>query len=178
MVLASEIARVLGADLDVIIARKVGAPRHPEYGIGAVAPGGVSVHDPRALHQLGLSEEDFQKLAEDEWAEVNRRLNTYRGERPPLELDGRTAILVDDGLATGVTAVAASRYARSLNPQRLVFAVPICTSQGREAVAKEVDEVVCLSQPEPFYAVGQWYQDFAQVEDEEVLELMRPGDLA
>jgi len=104
--------------------------------------------------------------------ELERRLEAYRPEREPLDVADRTVILVDDGLATGITAIAAARYLRSLYPRRLVLAVPVCAPQSASNLADEVDEIVCLAQPERFYAVGQWYEDFSQTEDSEVLELL------
>jgi predicted phosphoribosyltransferase len=173
IVLAAEIARELACDMDVLVARKVGAPHHPEFGIGAVAPGGISVHNPEALHRLHLTRAEFEMLAQEEMREVERRLEAYRGSDQPPRVSGRTAIIVDDGLATGVTAKASCRYIRRLQPKHLALAVPLCTGEAREALEPEVDEFVCLEQPEPFYAVSQWYDDFDQVEDDEVLELLR-----
>ncbi len=173
LVLAAEIAQALGCQLDVLVARKVGAPHHPEFGIGAVAPGGVSVHNPQALRRLHLTRAEFEMLAERELEEVERRLVAYRGDAEPLVVRGRAAIVVDDGLATGVTAKAACRYLRTLEPSHLVLAVPVCTAESRVSLQPEVDGLVCLAQPEPFYAVGQWYDDFTQVEDDEVLALLK-----
>jgi predicted phosphoribosyltransferase len=172
VVVAAEVARGLGASLDVMVARKVGAPSHPEYGIGAVAPGGGEVFDRNAVARLGISEEQLRALAARETVELERRLEAYRPEREPLDVADRTVILVDDGLATGITAIAAARYLRSLYPRRLVLAVPVCAPQSASNLADEVDEIVCLAQPERFYAVGQWYEDFSQTEDSEVLELL------
>ena len=175
VVLAGEIARTLHADLDVLIARKVGARGQPEFGIGAVAPGGIQVANDRALAMLHISSDDFRQLAAREELEVKRRLREYRGNRP-LQLAGRSVIIVDDGLATGVTAQAAVRYARSQNPEKLVLAVPICTHQARKLLELEVDELVFLHEPEPFYSVGQFYEDFAQVDDDEVIRLLREAN--
>ena len=172
LVLAAEIAKELHCEFDVLVARKVGAPHHPEYGIGAVAPNGVKVSDAYALQRLGLSGAAFDQLAEKEFAEVERRLAAYRGGRASFDIHDRTAIVVDDGIATGVTAVAACQYVRTLKPSKLVLAVPVCTAQARATLEPEVDEFVCVAQPEPFYSVGQWYEDFGQVEDEQVLELL------
>ncbi|MEZ0325168.1 MAG: phosphoribosyltransferase [Fimbriimonas sp.] len=173
LVLAAEIARELRCEMDVLVARKVGAPHHPEFGIGAVAPGGISVHNQQALHRLHLTRAEFEMLAQAEFREIERRLNAYRDAGQPLNVKGRTAIIVDDGLATGVTAKAACRYVRSLEPSHLVLAVPVCTRESQADLEQEVDEFVCLAQPEPFYSVGQWYDDFTQVEDQEVLDLLR-----
>ena len=172
---ASEVARALEAPLDVLIARKVGAPTNPEYGIGAVAPGGVSVFDQNAVGRLGIGQDELDHITRREVAEVERRLKVYRGDKP-LELTGKCAILVDDGLATGITALAAARYARSLQPSRLVFAVPVSSEQGAALLKQEVDEFVALETPPLFYAVGAWYDDFAQTTDDELLELLRTAE--
>lgn len=169
---AFEVAQALHAPLDVLIARKVGAPTNPEYGIGAVAPGGISVFDRAALQRLEISDDELEAITKRELAEVERRLTVYRGAAP-LNLSGRCAILVDDGLATGITALAAVRYARTLNPAKLVFAVPISSTQGADLLKREVDEFVTLDMPPLFYAVGAWYEDFSQTTDEEVLDLLR-----
>lgn len=168
---ASEVARLLEAPLDVLIARKVGAPHHPEYGIGAVAPGGISVYDRCAVARLAIQEDELTLITAAEVAEVERRLQLYRGNKP-LDLSGKCVILVDDGLATGITALAACRYARSLAPARLVFAVPVSSEQGAALLRPEVDEFVCLEVPISFHAVGACYEDFTQTSDEEVLQLL------
>ncbi|HVT11161.1 MAG TPA: phosphoribosyltransferase family protein [Fimbriimonadaceae bacterium] len=169
---ASEVASSLCAPLDVLVARKVGAPSNPEYGIGAVAPEGIDAFDEDAVRRLEINPEELAQITARERAEVMRRLKTYRGDRP-LDLRGKNVILVDDGLATGITALAAVRYARSLGPARIVFAVPVSSSQGAELIGPEVDEFVTLSTPPLFYAVGAWYDDFYQTTDEEVVELLR-----
>lgn len=170
---AAEVADTLDAELDVLVVRKVGAPWQPEYGIGAVAPDGTKVFDPLTLERHSISESQFNGLAEREAQEVNRRLREYRPGRQELALNGRNVILIDDGLATGITALAAAHYARKLEPARLVFAVPVCSRQAALMVGADVDEFVCWLQPEEFYAVGQWYEDFAQTSDEEVQLLLR-----
>ncbi|HEY0868088.1 MAG TPA: phosphoribosyltransferase [Fimbriimonas sp.] len=172
IVVAEPVARALGAPLDPLVARKVGAPKHPEFGMGAVAPGGVRYANPETLQMLGMSEADFDRYARREEAEVQRRLDAYLGGRSMTRLAGRCAILVDDGLATGVTAVAATRYVRSQRPASTVMAVPVASHQGMDLLSREVDEVVSLLVPEAFYAVGQWYEDFAQTSDEEVVSML------
>ncbi len=167
-----EVARALGAPLDVMIARKLGAPGHPELGIGAIAPGGVRVLNEEAIHMLGIREAEIDAIAAQEERELERRLRRFRGERPAPEIRGRTIILVDDGLATGVTAKAALRAIRKEGPRRIIFAVPVCASDTARALADEVDELLCLEAPPYFGAVGLWYQDFEQTSDEEVLELL------
>ncbi|HWA82926.1 MAG TPA: phosphoribosyltransferase family protein [Fimbriimonadaceae bacterium] len=169
---ASEVARSLCAPLDVLVARKVGAPSNPEYGIGAVAPEGIVAFDEDAVRRLEIEPEELSRITEHERTEVMRRLKAYRGDRP-LEIQGKNVILVDDGLATGITALAAVRYVRSLAPAKIVFAVPVTSSQGAELVGPEVDEFVTLATPALFYAVGAWYEDFSQTTDDEVVELLR-----
>lgn len=172
VILAGEIARGLNAPLDVLVVRKIGAPGNPEYGVGAVAPLDVQVFDDRALNALHVTPDDLMPIVTRELAEIGRRLQAYRGGLPPLSLKGKAAILVDDGLATGITAVAAARYARRLEAERTVFAAPVCSKPGCELVSKEVDEVVCLQIPEMFFAVGMWYEDFTQTEDEQVVRAL------
>lgn len=169
---AYEVARALGAPLDVMIARKLGAPGQPELGIGAIAPGGVRVLNEEAIRMLGLSDGEIEEIAAKEEQELRRRLRRFRGDRPAPEIRGRTVILVDDGLATGVTAKAAIRAIRKEKPRRIVFAVPVCASDTAQALADEVDEFVCLEAPVSFGAVGLWYQNFEQTSDTEVLALL------
>ncbi|HEX5323153.1 MAG TPA: phosphoribosyltransferase [Capsulimonadaceae bacterium] len=170
---AHEIARALPAPLDLIVARKLGAPGQPELGIGAVAPGGVMVVDRAATELLGITSDILQEIAARELAEVDRRLLLYRGDRPPPDLADRTVILVDDGLATGVTARAAIQALRRHNPRRLVLAVPVCAPETQERLGPEVDDMVCLLVPENFRAVGIWYEDFEQLTDEQVVQLLQ-----
>jgi len=167
-----EVARALGAPLDVMIARKLGAPDQPELGVGAIAPGGVRVLNEEAVRALGLSDAKIDAIAAKEEQEMARRLRRFRGDRPPPEIRGRTVILVDDGLATGVTARAAIRAIRKEGPRRIIFAVPVCASETADALAKEVDDLVCLEAPPSFGAVGLWYQNFEQTSDAEVLTLL------
>ena len=167
-----EIAHALEAPLDIFIARKLGAPGREEFGIGAVAQGGVRVLSERAVEALEIPEEYIGRVAKEEMEEIERRLLILRGDRPQPEVEGRTAILVDDGLATGVTARAAVEALRQRNPGRLVLAVPVCAAQSVELLRSEVDELVCLEVPSNLMAISLWYQDFYQVEDEEVVELL------
>jgi putative phosphoribosyl transferase len=172
VVLASQVAKYLNAPLDVMVCQKVGAPFHPEFAIGAVAPGGIRVADPEGLRQLGISEQRFEQLAQAKMAEVDRRLSAYRGNRPLPDLSAHTAIIIDDGLATGATALAAVRYARKLGAARVVLAVPVCSSLATSLFESEVEDLICLSEPSLFYSVGRWYEDFSQVGDEEVIRLL------
>lgn len=169
---AREVALALEAPLDILAVRKLGAPHNPEYGIGAVAEDGTRVIDHEAIAGLGINGGVLESIVERETAELRRRVDLYRGERPPLELAGRTAILVDDGIATGVTDAAALRAARHRDPGRLVLAVPVCAPDSIERLRPEADEVVCLHAPRLFYGVGQWYRDFSQVTDEEVVAVL------
>lgn len=167
-----EVARTLRAPLDVIVARKIGAPMQPELGIGAVAPGGIMLLDQRTVKELGLSDEEIHRVAEEERAEMRRRLNEYRGGETIPDLSGQTAVVVDDGLATGVTALASIQAARAAGADRIVVAIPVCARETAAQIEKEVDELVCLEQPHPFIAVGVWYEHFDQTSDAEVIELL------
>ncbi len=169
----AEVARSLGAPLEVIVSRKLGAPGQPEFGIGAVAPGGVRILNEQAVRALDIGEDYLNLISTRESAEVERRLRLFRGEgRPYLDLDGRTAILVDDGLATGVTARAALLALRRLSPQRLVLAVPVCAPQTANLLRPETDDLICLLDPPDLEAIGLWYRDFDQVPDGEVVRLL------
>jgi putative phosphoribosyl transferase len=169
----AEVSRSLGAPLEVIVSRKLGAPGQPEFGIGAVTPGGVRVLNERAVRALGIEEDYLEMVSTRELAEAERRLRLFRGEgRPYPDLEGRTAILVDDGLATGVTARASLLALRRMNPQRLVLAVPVCAVQTAELLRPETDELVCLLAPADLEAVGLWYRNFEQTSDEEVVRLL------
>lgn len=170
-----EVARALGAQLDIIVARKLGAPGQPELGIGAIAPE-VRVINESLVRQLGIEEHDIDRIVGHETAEMHRRLRLYRGNRPAVDIAGKTVILVDDGLATGVTAQAAARAVQAERPARLILAVPVCSPEAAMRLADEVDDIVCLLQPEDFGAVGQWYVDFNQTSDEEVMTLLREAD--
>jgi putative phosphoribosyl transferase len=170
---AYEAAQVLGAEIDVFIVRKVGAPGHREYGIGSVAEGGVVVADDDALRWLGVSRQRFDELAAIEQQELERRVAVYRGGRDAVDVRGRDVVLIDDGLATGVTAEAALLGVRAFEPRRLILAVPVGAPDTVRRLADIADEVVCLREPADFSAVGQWYVDFDQTSDEEVLRLLR-----
>lgn len=167
-----EIALALDAPLDVIVARKLGAPDQPEFGIGAVAPGGVRVLNEDAVRRLGIPEDYLDHITRLETAEVERRLRHFRGGLPEMDVSGRTAILVDDGLATGVTARAAVEALRLRGPERIVLAVPVCAAQTAELFRAEVDDLVCLKCPPDLGAIGFWYRDFEQTPDGEVVGLL------
>jgi putative phosphoribosyl transferase len=169
---AAEIASALGAPLDIIGVRKIGAPGQPELGVGAVAEGGGLVLDERIMMALGLEERDVADTIDRERREVLRRVERYRGSRPLPDVTGKTVVVVDDGLATGVTATAALRAVRNQRAARVILAVPVCSPAARSALVDEADEIVCMLAPEGFAAVGQWYDDFAQTSDEEVVALL------
>ena len=166
-----EVAVAMSAPLDVFVARKVGAPGHEEFGIGAIAEGGESVMDDVVL-RLGISAAAFAVLANREETELDRRVERYRGGSSLPDLAGRDVILVDDGLATGVTAEAALKAIRRLNPARVVLAVPVCAPDSQVRLGAIADRVVCLAAPQAFRAVGVWYDDFSPTTDSEVLELL------
>ncbi len=169
---AHEVARRLDAPLDVVLVRKVGAPGNPEYGIGAVGEEGVTLIDDAAVDRLGLSRDDLDGAVDRERAELERRLERYRGGRAGTPVRGRTCILVDDGLATGISATAAVRVLRSRGADRIIVAVPVGSPDSVERLRGEADEVVCLLAPPSFTAVGTWYHDFSQTSDDEVVELL------
>jgi predicted phosphoribosyltransferase len=173
-----EVARALHAPLDVLVARKIGAPFNPEFGVGAVAGEGPPLFDERSLDMLGLTAAEMAPRVERERAELRRREDLYRGGRPAPELRGRTVVVVDDGLATGVTARAALHAARVLGPGLLVLAVPVSSAQAAAALETVADRLVCLETPPSFQGVGQWYEDFHQVGDDEVIATLRSSAAA
>jgi putative phosphoribosyl transferase len=169
---AREVALALHAPLDFLAVRKLGAPHNPEYGIGAVAEGGVRLIDSEAIAILGLRNGIVDQIAARETAELERRAELYRDDRLPLNVSGHTAIVVDDGVATGITDSAALRAVRRLGPRRLILAVPVCPPDSAHRLLGEADEVIALQQPPRFFGVGQFYEDFAQVSDEEVVSAL------
>ena len=169
---AYEVAAVLGAPLDVYLVRKLGVPGHEELAMGAIASGGVRVTNPDVVNQLDIPEHVIDRVARIEQRELDRREHLYRADRAPLDLAGRTVILVDDGLATGSTMRAAARALRQLAPARIVVAVPTAAADTCRELRREVDEIVCAMTPEPFHAVGLWYEDFSQTTDAEVRDLL------
>ena len=168
---AYEIARALHAPLDVMVARMVGAPMQPELGVGAVAPGGVLLLNQASLEALGLTDAELAPVVQQEHEEVERRLRRYRGGGLP-EVEGATVLLVDDGLATGVTAAAAIHAVWRLRPEQVVLAIPVCARETAAMLAEEVEDLICVSRPEQLGAVGLWYRDFSQTSDQEVIALL------
>ena len=169
---AAEVASALGAPLDVFVVRKLGVPGHEEYALGAIATGGVRVLNEEVVQALRIPDRVIDALAAREQEELARRERVYRGHRPPLDVRGRTVILVDDGLATGATMHAAIRALRQQQPARIVVAVPTASPETCAELKTEVDDIICATTPDPFYAVGLWYEDFSQTTDEEVRELL------
>ncbi len=169
---AHEVAKALHAPLDVFVVRKIGLPWHPELAIGAIASGGVRVLDHEAIRAYRVSQAELEAVIEREEAELERRERAYRGNEPPLPVAGKTAILVDDGLATGASMLAAVKALRLRDPKRTAVAVPIASAEACAAMSRAVDMCVCVETPEPFYAVGMWYHDFSQTSDEEVAALL------
>lgn len=167
-----EVAKMLNARLDVMVVRKIGAPSQPEFGIGAIAPNEILILNTEAISYLRTSKIEIEQIIEQETAEMQRRINLYRGDKPPLDLSEKTVILVDDGLATGVSAKAAILSIKQMNPKKIILAVPVSSPDTADKFRKEVDELVCLHEPVGFYAVGAYYDNFDQVTDEEVINLL------
>ncbi len=172
-----EVAKMLNVALDVFLVRKLGFPGHEELAMGAIASGGVRVMNDDVLRFRRISDDEIEKIAAKEKQELERRERDYRGNRPKIDLTGLTVILVDDGLATGASMRAAVKAIRTQKPARIVVAVPTAASETCRTFEKEVDEIVCATTPEPFYAVGQWYEDFSQTTDEEVRHLLKQAEL-
>jgi putative phosphoribosyl transferase len=169
---AAEVARALVAPLDVLVVRKLGVPWHPELGFGAIGEGGAKVIDADVISMAGLGPSDTQRVIREETAELERRIRLYRGDRAPVPVKGRTVILVDDGIATGGTVRAAIDVVRRKGADRIVVAVPVAPPPTVESLRHLADEVVVLRSEEPFLAVGQFYDDFRQVSDEEVARIL------
>jgi putative phosphoribosyl transferase len=169
---ALEVAQALGVPLDCMVVRKIGVPEHRELAIGAIASEGLEVLDHDLIGALGLSREEVDDVRAIELAEVERRRDLYRGNRPPLSVSGKTIVLVDDGMATGSTMLAAIQALRTLNPRRIAVAVPVSSSQAARLVREKADDLICLSIPPWFHAVSQWYEEFPQVSDETVRQML------
>ena len=166
---AFEVARALGAPLDVIVVRKLGVPFQPELGMGAIGEDGVRIINDEVVRMAGVSETGLAMVEERERAELERRARRFRGDRRRVALEGRTAVIVDDGIATGSTARAACQVARAQGAARIVLAVPVAPVGWTARIGHDADEFVCLETPEKFWAIGQFYDDFSQTSDEEVI---------
>jgi putative phosphoribosyl transferase len=172
---ASEVATRLNAPLDVIVVRKLGVPYQPELAIGAIGEEGVRILDSRVVSMAGVSQHELEAVEQRERAELQRRAGLFRRGRPRLQLDGKVAVIVDDGIATGSTIKAACRVARGLGAVRVVVAAPVAPPDIEERLAGDADEVVIVEQPLSFYAIGQFYYDFSQTTDDEVTSLLERG---
>jgi putative phosphoribosyl transferase len=169
---AYEVARALGAPLDVFIVRKLGLPGHEEFAMGAIASGGIRLINEEVVREFAVTEAEIAAVSAAEALELERRERQYRRDRPRPTIEGRTVILVDDGLATGATMHAAVVALREKRPARLIVAVPVAAADTCDAFREIVDEIVCAETPAPFYAVGLWYENFSQTTDEEVQDLL------
>ncbi|HET9683590.1 MAG TPA: phosphoribosyltransferase [Gemmatimonadaceae bacterium] len=169
---AFEVARALDAPLDVFVVRKLGLPGHEEFAMGAIASGDVVMINEQVVRATGVSRAAIERVLDDERRELARREELYRGSRPPVDVEGNIIILVDDGLATGASMFVAVEAVKRERPARVVVAVPVAARETCDALRRQADEVVCSMTPEPFHAVGLWYDDFSQTSDDEVHELL------
>lgn len=172
VVAAAEVARILDAPLDIIVPRKIGAPHNPEVAIGAVTQDGTVIKDEQAIKLLGLTDTQVDRIAKGVAEEITRRVNVYRGGRQALDLKGTTVIIIDDGIATGFTVQAALKSVRNMDPRQMILAVPVAPADTIKMLCSLVDDLVCLQAPDLFYAVGQFYIDFDQTGDREVIDLL------
>lgn len=175
---AAAVAGVLRVPLDILVARKIGVPGHPEAAVGAVAGEDPPLFHQGVLQYLDMSEDELAPDVERERAEVHRREQLYREGRPAPRIAGRTVLVIDDGLATGMTALAALRHVRRNEPAHLTLAAPVASDDAADTLAKEADEVVVLQEPPEFRSVGEWYEEFPQVSDDQVMALLRPSSAA
>jgi len=173
---AFEVARALRAPLDILAVRKLGAPANPELGVGAVAEDGTGVLDPRSASMLGMTQAALDTVLALESRELRRRVERYRDGRPSISVDGRTVIVIDDGLATGLTDLAAVRALRKRGARHVIVAVPVGSSEAVSMLVKEADRVVCLEVPSRLFGVGVWYRDFTPVSDEQVVTLLAEAE--
>lgn len=173
VVVGYEVAKMLKAPLDVIVARKIGAPFQPELGVGAIAPNGIRILNNELIRLLNIPESVIEEVIQKETIEMNRRIDFYRKDLPPSDLKDKIVIVVDDGLATGVSTNAAVLAIKQIQPKKIVLAVPVAPPNTASRFKREVDEFICLNQPPDFYAVGYYYKDFTQTTDEEVVDLLQ-----
>jgi putative phosphoribosyl transferase len=169
---AAEVAKRLNAPLDVFVVRKLGLPGHPELAMGAIASGGVRVFNGEVVNALRIPDEVIDAVSTEEFVELERREKAYRAGLPSLDVEGKTVIVVDDGIATGSTMLAAVSALRQLSAARIVVAAPVIAASACREIQRQAAEVVAVRIPERFYAVGQWYEDFSQTSDEEVRDLL------
>jgi putative phosphoribosyl transferase len=172
---AFEVALAINAPLEVFVSRKLGVPGQEELAFGAVSSGGIRILDPEIVRIAAISGPEIEQITAREKLELERRESTYRSGRPPLNIAGSTVILIDDGVATGSSVRAAINALRQMKPQRLVVATPVIAAATYHRLRTEVDDIVCVFMPEGFYGIGQFYDDFSQVTDEEVIDLLRRG---
>lgn len=172
VVVAAEIAKFLKLPLNVIVTRKIGAPMQPELALGAVDPDRETVWEKHLLDDLALKTADLREIIQNEWEEVKRREDSYRLGKKPLELKNKAVILVDDGIATGSTILAAINFLKRHQAKKIIVAVPVASQEAAERLSGEVDEVIILETPDYFQAVGQFYQEFLPVSDQEVIQLL------
>ncbi|HYK88188.1 MAG TPA: phosphoribosyltransferase [Acidobacteriota bacterium] len=170
---AFEVAMALKAPLDIFLSRKLGVPGQEELAFGAIASGDIRVLDRHLVEGLNISEQEIDQITKTVETELERRERVYRGNRSPLQVEGKTVLLIDDGIATGSSMRAAIRALRQMRPARIVVAVPVAPFHTCKLLRSEADELICIQEPEFFYAIGQFYDDFSQVTDEEVTELLR-----
>jgi putative phosphoribosyl transferase len=173
VVTAFEVAKALNATLDLVISRKLGAPHEPELAIGAVAPDGSTFLDEELIRELQVSENYIEEMKKAEMQEIERRMKKYRGTSRYPNLKNKIVIIVDDGIATGATVLAAVKFLRKLNVGKIVVAVPVMPQESVDKIKAAVDELVVLETPSPFYAVGMFYKNFPQTSDEEVIKLLK-----
>lgn len=176
VVVGYEVAKKLNLPLDIVVPRKIGAPANPEFAIGAITEQGVGVFDEMIIGAYGITESYLQNEIKKEKAEAERRQKLYRGGRPPLDLKNKTVIIVDDGLATGLTMRAAVKSIKKSGTAKIIVAIPVTSPEAAELVKKEVDEIIYLEAPAFFGAVGSFYEEFGQTTDEEVIDLLKNSE--
>jgi putative phosphoribosyl transferase len=172
VVVANEVAKALDAPLDIVVTRKIGAPGQEEYGLGAVTQEGEVIVDRKAAETVGASQDYLDEVSQRKREEVKQRMESLRGDTPYPELEGKTVIIVDDGIATGNSVAAAVMSIKRRKPMRIVVAVPVAPAEAEGIVARAGAELICLETPWPFFAIGEFYRDFGQVEDEEVRQIL------
>lgn len=172
VIVAEEVAKKLGANLDLVIPRKIGSPSDPEFAIGAVAPDKSFVVDEKIVRELGVDKEYIERAVKMESAEISRRMMKYRGDTNFPNVEGRDVIVADDGIATGYTMKVVIEFLRKMKPGSLVVAVPVAPAETLEDIREQADDVICLDTPAGFYAIGAHYEEFSQVSDDEVIKIM------